>query len=150
MMSIREHAMNFLANRDHSQHELRCKLARHDYESDAIDQALQVLAEEGLQCDARFADSYVSSKSQAGYGPRYIIQQLQQRQVSSDLITQAIRMVESWDSIIARVWSKKYTASMQSVKEQAQQRRFLLSRGFDAEQVHQWMKYGIQTVLEQE
>ena len=150
MISVRERAMNFLSYREHSRYELHCKLARHDYNPEDIEQALQLLQEENLQCDVRFAESYVTSKSESGYGPRYITQQLQQRRVNASVIADAIQAVYSWQAIIERIWHKKYNVSMTSVKDQAKQRRYLLSRGFEPEHVSDWMKNGIPTSIDKE
>ncbi len=150
MISVRERAMNYLSYREHSQYELHCKLARHDYNPEDIEQALQVLREDRLQCDVRFAESYVTSKSQAGYGPRYITQQLQQRRVDASVIADVMQVVDSWEAIIERVWYKKYNVSMTSLTDQAKQRRYLLSRGFEPEHVSHWMKHGIKTSIDKE
>ena len=135
--------MNYLANREHSRHELRSKLAKHDYESQDIEQALDQLQQDSLQCDRRFADSYVRSKVAAGFGPRYLEHQLQSRRVDAELIADALSTVEAWQSVIARVWLKKYRDSESTLQQQAKQRRFLLSRGFDNEQISDWMRSGI-------
>ena len=135
--------MNYLANREHSRHELRSKLAKHDYDLQDIEQALDQLQQDSLQCDQRFAESYVRSKVAAGFGPRYLEQQLQSRRVDAELIADALSTVEAWQPVIARVWLKKYRDSESTLQQQAKQRRFLLSRGFDNEQISDWMRSGI-------
>lgn len=135
--------MNYLANREHSRHELRSKLVKHDYDLQDIEQALDQLQQDSLQCDQRFADSYVRSKVAAGFGPRYLEQQLQSRRVDAELIADALSTVEAWQPVIARVWLKKYRDSESTLQQQAKQRRFLLSRGFDNEQISDWMRSGI-------
>ena len=135
--------MNYLANREHSRHELRSKLVKHDYDLQDIEQALDQLQQDSLQCDQRFADSYVRSKVAAGFGPRYLEQQLQSRRVDAELIADALSTVEAWQPVIARVWLKKYRDSESTLQQQAKQRRFLLSRGFDNEQINNWMRSGI-------
>ncbi len=135
--------MNYLANREHSRHELRSKLAKHDYDLQDIEQALDQLQQDSLQCDQRFAESYVRSKVAAGFGPRYLEQQLQSRRVDAELIADALSTVEAWQPVIARVWLKKYRDSESTLQQQAKQRRFLLSRGFDNEQISNWMRSGI-------
>ena len=135
--------MNYLANREHSRHELRSKLVKHDYDLQDIEQALDQLQQDSLQCDQRFAESYVRSKVAAGFGPRYLEQQLQSRRVDAEVIADALSTVEAWQSVIARVWLKKYRDSESTLQQQAKQRRFLLSRGFDNEQISDWMRTGI-------
>ena len=135
--------MNYLANREHSRHELRSKLVKHDYDLQDIEQALDQLQQDSLQCDQRFAESYVRSKVAAGFGPRYLEQQLQSRRVDAELIADALSTVEAWQPVIARVWLKKYRDSESTLQQQAKQRRFLLSRGFDNEQISDWMRSGI-------
>ena len=135
--------MNYLANREHSRHELRSKLVKLDYDLQDIEQALDQLQQDSLQCDQRFADSYVRSKVAAGFGPRYLEQQLQSRRVDAELIADALSTVEAWQPVIARVWLKKYRDSESTLQQQAKQRRFLLSRGFYNEQISDWMRSGI-------
>ena len=66
------------------------------------------------------------------------------------MIADAIQAVDSWQAIIERIWHKKYNVSMTSVKDQAKQRRYLLSRGFEPEHVSDWMKNGIPTSIDKE
>ena len=132
--------MNYLSRREHSQHELRYKLARHNYSAEDIDVELQRLFDDGLQSDARFVEHYLHVKMLAGYGPRYIEQQLQQRGVSVDLIAHALQAISSWGLVLQRVWSKKYRTLPGSPQEQAKQRRFLLSRGFEPYDISQLIK----------
>ena len=59
LVAIRKKAMDLLARREHSAQELRQKLKTRDYEQELIDAAVLGLQQDRLQCDHRFAETYV-------------------------------------------------------------------------------------------
>lgn len=64
--------MRLLARREHSDRELRRKLAERGVADTDADAALAALKERNWQSDARFAESLVRRRLEAGYGPRVI------------------------------------------------------------------------------
>lgn len=132
MTSLREHALGFLARREHSKLELSQKLARHQEDQAEIDQLLSILVREGLQSDCRFAESYVRSRMQAGYGPLRIERELQQRGVSAEIIGSCMEIdSQLWQEVLTNAWDKKYRGVYPSdAKSYARQFRFLSQRGF--------------------
>lgn len=64
--------MRLLARREHSDRELRRKLAERGVADSDADAALETLKAKNWQSDARFAESLVRRRLEAGYGPRVI------------------------------------------------------------------------------
>src|SRR5690606_2652334 len=83
--AARETAIGLLARREHSRRELKRKLGAKGHPSDLIDQVLEQLAREGLQSDQRFAEAYLHSRIQKGYGPVRLLHELAERGVDAGL-----------------------------------------------------------------
>ena len=81
-IDIRVAAMNFLARREHSVQELRKKLTRRFAEESMVDEQILRLTSEGLQSNARFAESYARQRISRGYGPVRLREGLRERGVS--------------------------------------------------------------------
>ena len=79
-------AMNLLAYREHSRAELVAKLIGRSFDVSEIDAALDILENEHLLSDERFAQAYVRMRSRKGFGPIRIRQELQERGISRELI----------------------------------------------------------------
>lgn len=131
-VSPRNLAMNWLARREHTQAELRAKLAERDFSVDEIESAVAALAAEGLVSDDRFAESFITSRARRGQGPVRIRMDLQQRGVSAELI--AIHLdarSPEWLRLAREVRARKFGADIPAdFKEKARQMRFLEYRGF--------------------
>ncbi len=141
-MKLRECALNFLARREHSRHELKQKLTLKGYGSNQIESELLTLAQEGLQSDARFAEAYVRVRVEAGFGPRRISMELRQRGVSDSLIHDHLSQDPAfwWEALLS-VWRKKYDRGQAiGPKAYAKAARFLTQRGFDPEQIHRLLR----------
>lgn len=134
---IRIAAMNLLARREHSFKELTDKLARRFDGSDAIIETVQLLADENLQCDARFAEIFVRSRINKCHGPIRIKNELCQRGVSERLVSSAIHELQpDWYEIIQRLSDKKYgDITVEDVKAKAKRIRFFQYRGFSSDHI---------------
>ncbi len=89
-----------------------------------------------MQDDRRYAASYVHQRSERGYGPRRIEQELRQRGVDPDIAAEAMAASDTdWLQRACAAQAKKFRAAPQSHAERAKQSRFLEYRGFDAEQI---------------
>jgi len=108
------------------------KLKAKEFSDNEIEEILDVLSQEGLQSDERYAESYVNMRRNRGYGPLKIKQELQQRGVSSDLISMYVDFHDPvWLSTANHAYEKKYGArALDSANERAKRMRFLQSRGF--------------------
>ena len=86
----RKKAMDFLARREYGQSELTKKLIGKGFDPAVAEQAVLKLSSEGLQSDARFAESFVQSRINQGKGPVRIRLDLGQRGISDAAIENAL------------------------------------------------------------
>ena len=61
-------ALRLLAIREHSRLELKNKLRKRDYTEEEIQSVLCELQEKNLQSNERFAEAYIHSRQQKGFG----------------------------------------------------------------------------------
>ena len=142
--SVRNSALDILSRREHTRLELTRKLKAKDFSEDEIEAQMQVLIQDGLQSDERYAESYVNMRRKRGYGPLKIKQELQQRGVSSELVDAYVEFNDKvWLDTACLAYEKKFGAQSisgpmsrtmesgaNSTKERAKRMRFLQSRGF--------------------
>lgn len=130
-------AVGLLARREHSANELARKLREKGAPEDQIDSILLALKQNGYQSDTRFAESYVRHRVEAGFGPVRIRAELLQRGVESALIDQSLNQpLEFWQNQLKGLWQRRFHGKLpQNQQEYGRQVRFLLQRGFMAEQV---------------
>ncbi|GAA5444424.1 regulatory protein RecX [Microbulbifer sp. NBRC 101763] len=135
-------ALELLARREHSRHELKQKLAGKfpGADFDALFERLQTL---NYQSDQRFAEVFVRARVQRGQGPMRIRQELQQRGIRGELATHAIEQLEvDWFELAQEQLQRKYRAPInialprdQQMKERARRQRYLAYRGFPADAI---------------
>ena len=139
-----ERAVRVLALRDHSEQELRGKLAtllsRTADEAptvEDIDAVLTYCIQRHWLDDARFAERYVAGRGRKGYGPLRIRQELQGKGIERTLVDRALSAsdidwaVIAWEQAVRRFGQPlpaEYT-------EKAKLQRFLLYRGFSTEDI---------------
>ncbi|MFO7604025.1 MAG: regulatory protein RecX [Gammaproteobacteria bacterium] len=130
-------AMRLLAIREHSTVELARKLGQKGIGEEEIAQLLPALTQENLLSDARFTESFVHARQQRGSGPVKIRNELQQHQISPELIASYLEPQDPvWTEAAARVREKKFGRALpEEFKEQVRQSRFLEYRGFSHEQI---------------
>ena len=130
-------AVEFLARREHSQHELRNKLSARGFAEHEIDAALQKLIEKDLQSDERFTEAWISARIQRGHGPYRITAELKQHGVDEHLIDRTIRAMDiDWFDHALSAYRKKYGQSpVSDYQDKAKRSRFLQQRGFTSEQI---------------
>lgn len=142
---IRKKAMDLLARREHSRVELQRKLARGFDDGDSeISVQLQRLAEEGLQSDSRFAESYLRMRANAGFGPLRIGLELRERGIDEQGVQHALAVADiDWWQRLESVCEKKFGGGPPAdLRELAKRQRFLHYRGFDAEQIRELCRLG--------
>ena len=132
---VRFAAMNFLARREHTKHELLKKLKRRFPDDALVRMEIQRLTDENLQSDERFAENFVRYRSDLGFGLMHIRQDMRQRGLSDIEIATAIEDAKiDWRAIAAQVFCKKFGRSPAlDIKEKAKRIRFMLYRGFSSE-----------------
>lgn len=132
---VRLAAMDLLARREHSMEELRQKLRRRFPDPELLDSVLGRLADDNLQSDGRFAESYARQRAGRGYGPVRIRQEMRERGLSDSAIAAAFADAElDWSCNAGTVFRKKFgePASV-AEKERARRARFMQYRGFAAD-----------------
>jgi regulatory protein len=142
-----DRAMRLLGMRDHSEQELRRKLAapspvrRGNAEEPAdpqdIERVVTLCLENHWLDDARFAQRYVESRARKGYGPQRIAQELHQKGITRDGASQALAECEvDWESLAREQAQRRFGEPLpKSYPEKAKVQRFLLQRGFYMEDI---------------
>jgi len=139
---VRKKALAMLARREHSNAELRGKLAAKGFPEEMINTALSGLGREGWLSDDRFIESFIRARAERGYGPVRIRAELRERGIDDGAIAAYLDMRDpDWLSRVERVWVKRFDGEQpQDIKERARQTRFLQARGFTAEQIRTVME----------
>ena len=137
--SVRFAAMSYLAAREHSQKELVQKLNRRFEDHFLVEQAVQQLADESLQCDDRFTEAFTGMRKRKGQGPIRIAYELQQKGVSPELIETYVYDTpeEEWLELAKEVCLRKYGEFSETHSLRAKQMRFLQYRGFTSDTIRQ-------------
>jgi regulatory protein len=132
LKAIRHKAFDLLARREHSRVELQRKLLSRYNEYALVDQVLERLRSENLQSDQRFAQSYVKYRTEAGFGPLRLRQELRERGVSDSLLSECVQPnSEHWFIVAQQVKRKKFGEEQAlDLKQKAKQVRFMQHRGF--------------------
>jgi regulatory protein len=126
----------WLARRDYSQQEIVQKLKLKKYPADAIQTVIAALVESSLINEPRFTENYTRSRSNKGYGPVRIMQELQARGISAEMIAEHVQIADNaWLAIAQRVWRKHFKSVPDDMRQRAKQMRFLQYRGFTQEQI---------------
>lgn len=135
--STNAHAVSLLARREHSLDELQKKLAQADHSDAEIEATLNWLLQHDLQSNQRFAEAFIRSRSQRGYGALRIKQEMKQRGVADDLIKTTFEAAKiDWFALAVEVRCKRFGEQMpDNFKDRAKQLRFLKYRGFTHEQI---------------
>jgi len=132
--------VHLLSLREHSRFELERKLLRR-HEQAMVQQVLQNLAQQGLQSDERFAEQYVYSRRNKGYGPLRIRAELREKGVAEDLISIWLDDPEQdWYALMLATAEKKFGGQPPADrKEMAKRGRFLSSRGFPSWMINDYL-----------
>ncbi len=126
-------AMRMLVRREHSQLELRQKLSLKEFNANDITSAIDLLIEQNYQSDERFSQGFIQMRFNQGKGPVKISLELKQRGIDQFDLSEF-----DWFDLAKTVREDKYGLGIPSeYSEQAKQKRFLQSRGFDFDQINQ-------------
>jgi regulatory protein len=92
---------------------------------------------QGLLSNARYAESFIHSRFQRGQGPQRIRAELRDRGVDDALIDAGLDVyAPHWQEVLEQARLKRFgPAHPDTFKERNRQMRFLLQRGFTAEQI---------------
>lgn len=131
-VAIRRCALDLLARREHSYAEMLRKLRQRGVSVDMAEIELDRLQQEGLLSDERFCEAYVHARSQRGYGPVRLREELRQRGVAETLIEQQLHNAErDWTALAQTTFTKRFPEGpAEDMKERSKQQRFMQYRGF--------------------
>lgn len=129
-------AMNLLALREHSAHEISLKLLKKFTDQEQVQQVVEQLVNEGLISDMRFAEAFTRMRVRQGKGALRIRQELKEKGVATSVITLIFDELDvDWYQLAIKVKEKRFgELKVSDIKEMARQMRFLQYRGFDQDQ----------------
>ena len=128
--SLKARAVDLLSRREHSEQEMRRKLARHAEDPAEIDPVIASLKKEGWLSAERFTQSLVHRRA-PGRGMSRVVQELRQHGVDPDQIAEVKESLQATELDRARdVWERRYGTPPADTNARAKQTRFLMSRGF--------------------
>lgn len=129
-LSLRERAVAYLAQREHSRAELGRRLARHAADPDEIPPLLDELVRRKLLSDERYAEARANTLARK-FGAARIAWELRAKGVADAAIAQATRATRADELTRARAaWAKRFGNPARRPAERAKQIRFLQGRGF--------------------
>jgi regulatory protein len=130
--------IRYLSRREHSEYELKNKLLNKGFELNVIENAMLFLHEHDLQSDLRFAQAKVRDLASRGYGEIKAKSELQNHNITSDLIEDALYGQKiDWLGVVGQLLARKYLAEL-SVPQKII--RKLIQRGFKYDQISQALK----------
>lgn len=131
-----QRALGFLVRREHSRKELTRKLTSRGLDATEAAAAVERLAGQGWQDDARFAESLVRSRAGNGYGPIRIRAELATHGLDREAIAQAMESHEGdWAFIARDLIRRRFGETTEDPAVRRKAADFLLRRGFDSETV---------------
>ena len=135
---IRSKALDLLANREHTKLELQRKLSVKGFAALEIDEVIEELAQQGLQSNQRFLESYVNMRANRGFGPVRIKQELHERGISKELIGRSNVFASiDWQNLVQKVRVKKFGHVVaNNFQDKSKQMRYLTYKGFDFELIN--------------
>jgi regulatory protein len=129
---ILQAAIRYLARREYSTKELQQRLHAKAYDADEITEVLAELRKNNYQNDGRFAEGVIRNRVNRGYGWHYIEQELKQKGISNDLISELRNNQQiDWYNIAELAYNKRFgDSAIVDIKDKAKRLRFLQARGF--------------------
>lgn len=124
-----------LARREHSSSEIKIKLKRKFSSGDElIDKVIYKLIDQRYLSDERFAEAYIRSRGRKGFGPVRITQELNEKGVSSEVISHAFDETDwDWVATAQDVLRKKYKQPVSDYNGRVKRVNFLRYRGFGSD-----------------
>ena len=126
-----ERAVRLLARHDHSEFELRGRLALRGVAPIIIDATVRRLHDLRYLDDRRFAVAAAEQAAHRGRGSDYVRAQLTLKGIEETLIEESIAAAFDDETRLARqVLARRYPSAPQQPSERAKAARFLSQRGF--------------------
>ena len=147
-LKVYDRALNMLAFRARSPHELSRALVRKGEEKAHVDRAIERLKEQGLLDDAAFAQSFTRAKVLgANQSRRRVQQQLARKGVARDVTDAAIDVVFEEEGVdpraIVEAAARKKMRSLRALEPAVRRRRlyaFLARRGYNGDDIRRAME----------
>lgn len=140
-------AVNYLARREHSIYELGQKLQLKGHDPETIEQTIRILQSRGYLDEKRYVETMLRHHISRGQGPQKIRYLLSQQHIDPVLVNELFAESDvDWFAAAAAAREKKFGLKAlpedgsSRYKERAKQMRFLLSRGFEQEQIQYAME----------
>lgn len=132
---MRQRALEYLAKREYSQHELAQKLKGFAEEGDDVAALLDDFKKRGWLSDARFTEQLVHARK-TKFGASKVAHELREKGVADELVADAVAQLKENELDNAHeVWRKKFKSPPANREEWAKQARFMQSRGFGFETI---------------
>lgn len=134
---LHQTALNLLARREHSDRELERKLLGRGFSGQEVRSVIQELVQQGSLSNTRFAEQYVYSRVEKGFGPLRIRAELRERGVDDGVSGPFMDTnAEIWDERASAARTKRFGPNLPvDFKERARQTRFLQQRGYTQDQI---------------
>jgi regulatory protein len=123
--------MRLLVRREHSDRELRRKLAERGVAAADAASALESLKDRNFQSDARFGESLVRRRLEAGYGPRVIEAELASHGIGRGAAA-ALLEGENWDERARAVLVRRVRGEAADAAVRRKLATWLERRGYPA------------------
>lgn len=132
-----QRALGLLVRREHSRKELTRKLAARGVEAEEAASAVERLAGEGWQDDARFAQFLVRNRANSGYGPLYVRAELGTHGLAGEIATAAMEGFEGdWTEIARDLVRRRFgPAGPVDLAQRRKAADLLARRGFDGDAI---------------
>ena len=140
--SAKSVAVRLLSRREHSAFEIRDKLAKREFDSSEIEQAIVELIQGDWLSDERFAEAYIRMRQLKGFGPIRISIELNERGVKESIVETYLHAGEtSWSQTLVEQYKKKYkNKAIEDYSDKAKRIRFLQYRGFSLDSIYRLVK----------
>ena len=144
LLTAQATALQYLAARPRTAHEVRQKLRRSGVPDQIMDQVITHLQHRGVLDDTAYAHAYLTSRlASRGYGPQRLRQELQQRGIGRALVEDAVQQDLAVGDVLAaaRTQAARRWPRLARETDRAKRRQklwaFLRRRGFPAAIVQQ-------------
>ena len=132
---IRSKLLDYLARREHSDHELRAKLRKKVESIEELENQIEKLKLEGLIDNQRFSEAYIQSRLRRGFGPIRISKELIQRGVNKEIFIDILED-KDWIELARSALLKKAKGKDLNDKQiEVKIKQFLNYRGFNFLQI---------------
>lgn len=134
--SLETRALQYLAKREYSRHELEQKLSVHEHSRQQVSDLLDQLERDGYLSTERFAEQTARIR-RSRLGSQRIVRELKAKGVDEHIIADILPVLKDNDLETAwRIWQKKFGAPPVDPKARGKQIRFMMSRGFSSDTIN--------------